>query len=149
MILATAVATGGADDATRLRGLGAATAFDYATAPVAEQVLAAYPDGVDALIDLVTYTANALPLAAVRKGGKVASTLGAANDEALAAAGLTGSNITAGPVREVIAPLAEQAAAGALKIDVTTVLPLEQAADGLATLAAGKAHGKIVIKISD
>jgi hypothetical protein len=32
---------------------------------------------------------------------------------------------------------------------VTTVLPLEQAAQGLATIAGGKARGKIVIKISD
>ncbi|HEV8568637.1 MAG TPA: zinc-binding dehydrogenase [Actinoplanes sp.] len=54
-----------------------------------------------------------------------------------------------GPVREVTAPLAEQATAGTLTVDVSTVLPLEQAADGLATIANGKARGKIVIKISD
>jgi hypothetical protein len=43
-----------------------------------------------------------------------------------------------GPVREVTAPLAEQAAAGTLTVDVSTVLPLEQAADGLATIANGR-----------
>jgi hypothetical protein len=42
-------------------------------------------------------------------------------------------------------PLAEKAAAGALKVDVTTVLPLEQATDGLASIAGGK----IVVKIAD
>lgn len=146
---ATVVATGTSSDGHRLADLGAATVIDYTAGPVAEQVLAAYPDGVDALIDLVSYSAEALPLGAVRKGGKVASTLGAADDDALAAAGLTGSNIMAGPVREVIAPLAEQASAGALKVDVTTVLPLDQAAEGLATIAAGQARGKIVVKISD
>jgi hypothetical protein len=41
------------------------------------------------------------------------------------------------------------AAAGILTADITTVLPLEQATDGLATIANGNARGKIVIKISD
>jgi NADPH:quinone reductase-like Zn-dependent oxidoreductase len=145
----TVVATGTADDATRLAALGAGTVVDYTAAPVAEQVHAAYPDGVDALIDLVAYAADALPLDTVRKGGKVASTLNAADEQTLAAAGLTGTNVMAGPVREVIAPLAEQAAAGTLKVDVTAVLPLEQATDGLATIASGKARGKLVVKVSD
>jgi hypothetical protein len=50
---------------------------------------------VDALIDLVAYTARTLPLAAVATGGVVASVLGAADGEALAAAGLTGGNVRA------------------------------------------------------
>jgi NADPH:quinone reductase len=81
-----------------------------------------------ALIDLVSYTAGGLPLTAVRKGGMVASTLGAVSGEAFTAAGLTGSNIIAAPVREVLTPLAEQAAAGALMVGVTTVPPPGQAA---------------------
>ncbi len=145
----TVVATATADDAARLTDLGAAAVVDYTAGPVADQVTAAHPDGVDALIDLVAYSADALPLPAVRKGGKVASTLGAADEQTLAAAGLTGTNIMAGPVREVIAPLAEQAAAGRLKVDVTTVLPLDQAAEGLATIASGQARGKIVVKVED
>ncbi|KAK1183894.1 hypothetical protein B7755_040765 [Streptomyces sp. NBS 14/10] len=36
-----------------------------------------------------------------------------------------------------------------LSVEVTTVLPLDQAADGLATIAAGKANGKIVVAIDD
>lgn len=143
----TVVATGTADDAGRLTELGAATVIDYTTTPVTEQVLAAYPDGVDALIDMVSYTADALPLKTVRKGGKVASTLLAADEQTLAAAGLTGSNIMTVPLREVTGPLAEQAAAGILRVDVSTVLPLDQAAEGLATIASGQARGKIVIKI--
>jgi NADPH2:quinone reductase len=145
----TVVATGTAGDTERLTRLGADTVIDYRSAPVAEQVRERYPDGVDALVDLVSYSADALPLDAVRMGGKVSSTLNAADEEALAATDLTGSNIMAGPVREVIAPLAEQAAAGTLKVDVTTVLPLEQAAEGLATIASGRARGKIVVRVGD
>lgn len=144
---ATVVATGKPADAGRLTGLGAAAVIDYTAGPVAEQVLAAYPDGVDALIDLVAYAADALPLSAVRKGGTVVSTLNAADDQALAAAGLTGANVNGYPVRELLAPLATQAAAGTLKIQVSDVLPLERAAEGLAAIAAGNAHGKIVVTI--
>lgn len=142
---ATVVATGTPDNDVRLTKLGATTVVDHTTGTVADQVLATYPDGVDALIDLVSYTVDGLPLAAVRKGGAVASTLNAADEATLAGHGLSGSNIMAGPVREVIASLAEQVAAGTLVVDVTTVLPLDQAAEGLATIAAGNARGKIVV----
>jgi NADPH:quinone reductase-like Zn-dependent oxidoreductase len=146
---ATVVATGTPDDADRLTALGADTVVDFTAGSVVDQVRAAYPDGVDALIDLIAYTPDALPLDAVRKGGRVASTLNAADEQALAAVGMTGANIFSGPVREVIEPLAEQAAAGTLKVDVGTVLPFEEATDGLNTIASGKARGKIVVKISD
>ncbi len=146
---ASVVATGTAEDAERLVDFGARLVIDYTSGPVAEQVRTACPDGVDALIDLVSYTPDGLPLDAVRKGGKVASSMGAAHDETLAGFGLTGSNIMAGPVREVVGPLAEQAAAGALRVHVATRLPLEQATEGLATIAEGQAHGKIVVTIAD
>ena len=143
------MATGTAEDAERLVDFGARQVIDYTSRPVAEQVRAAYPDGVDALIDLVSYTPDGLPLDAVRKGGAVASSMGAAQDETLAGFGLTRSNIMAGPVREVVAALAEQASAGALRVHVATRLRLEQATEGLATIAAGQAHGKIVVTIAD
>ncbi len=72
-----------------------------------------------------------------------------ADDETLAAAGLTGSDILAGPVRDVVAPLAEQAAGGALQVDVGSTLPLDRATEGLATIVAGKARGKIVVTGTD
>ncbi len=65
------------------------------------------------------------------------------------ALGLIGDGVMAEPVREVTAPLAAQAAAGTLKVDVHTVLPIEQAAEGLATLAGGRPRGKTVVKIAD
>jgi len=146
---ATVLATGTPADTERLKGLGAATVIDYTTAPVAGQVRAAYTDGIDALIDLVSYAPDDLPLTALRKGGTVASSLGAASDEALAADGLTGTNIMAMPTRDVITALAGQVADGTLKVDVETILPLEDAADGLATLASGQARGKIVVQVGN
>jgi hypothetical protein len=55
----------------------------------------------------------------------------------------------AAPTRGVIAPLAEQAAAGDLEIAVASVLRLEQAIDGLVGLAAGSATGKVVVTLDD
>lgn len=146
---ATVVATGTARDVDRLRALGAHTVIDYTAGPVADQVRSAYPDGVDALINLAGFTADDVPLAAVRRGGRVSTTTGAPNEETLTAANLTGTSVMAAPTREVTGPLAEQVANGSLKVEIQTVLPLEHALDGLATLASGDAHGKIVVTISD
>jgi NADPH:quinone reductase-like Zn-dependent oxidoreductase len=143
----TVVATGTAADTDRLTGLGAATVVDFTAGPVADQVRAAYPDGVDALINLAGFTADDIPTGAVRTGGKVASTTVLPDEAALTAAGLTGTAVMAGPVREVVAPLAEQAAAGSLKVHIQEVLPLKQAAEGLGILASGQAHGKIVVTV--
>jgi hypothetical protein len=47
----------------------------------------------------------------------------------------------------VLAPLAQQAAAGDLKVTVADVLPLEQATEGLGRLATGGAGGKLVVTV--
>lgn len=101
------VATGTADDTERLRALGADTVVDYSASPVADQIRATYPDGVDALINLAEYTAADVPLDVVRTGGRVATTTGAPDDETFTVLGHTGTSIMARPVQEVIARLAE------------------------------------------
>jgi NADPH:quinone reductase-like Zn-dependent oxidoreductase len=122
--------------------------IDYTAGPVAEQVRAAYPDGVDALVNLAPgYDPSAVPLAAVRRGGSLASTTALPDEQTLADADVTGSQIMVAAVREVVAPLAEQVAAGQLKVSVADVLPLDQAAAALNTLASGGAGGKLVINI--
>jgi NADPH:quinone reductase-like Zn-dependent oxidoreductase len=85
----------------------------------------------------------------VRRGGRVATTTRVPDDATLAAGGLTGGSVLAQPERDVLASLVERAAAGTLRIDVDAVLPLEQARDALATIAAGNARGKTVIVIHD
>lgn len=145
---ATVVATGTADSTERLLRLGAGTVVDHTRVPVAGQVRAAHPDGVDGLIDLVACTAGTMPLRAVARGGRVVSTLGAADPDALAAHGLTGPEMIADAGRELIGRLADQVAAGRLSVEVTTVLSLDQAVDGLRTLASGNARGKIVVSLA-
>ncbi|MET9685454.1 NADP-dependent oxidoreductase [Streptomyces coeruleorubidus] len=145
----TVVATGTPDDAERLSELGATTVVNFAVGPVADQVLAVHPDGVDALVNLVGFALADVPLEAVRKGGRVATTTPAPDADALAGAGLAGGMVFAQPVRETTESLAELAAAGLLSVDVHSVLPLERAAEGLGVLAAGQARGKIVVTLGD
>jgi NADPH:quinone reductase-like Zn-dependent oxidoreductase len=144
---AIVVATGSATSRDRLLALGARTVVDYTVGSVVEQVRAAFPAGVDALVNLAGYSVADVPLGAVRTGGTVATTTETPDDHALAAAGLVGGSVNGRPVRETLGPLAEQAAAGPFKVHVATVLPLDRAADGLAIIAAGQAHGKIVVTI--
>jgi NADPH:quinone reductase-like Zn-dependent oxidoreductase len=146
---ATVLATGRATAAARLTDLGAAQVLDYTTGSLVDQVLAAYPDGVDALVDLANHAPQDLPLDAVRRGGRVSSPNRAAQGEAVDSRGLTGFNIGANPVRAVVGPLAEAAAAGTLKVDVSTVLTLDDAASGLQIFGAGHSRGKTVIRIAD
>ena len=145
----TVVATGTAADADRLTALGASRVIDHTAGPVAEQVRAAYPGGVDALVSLYGMDPSGTPIAAVRRGGKVAGVAAVPDEATLAAAGLTGTSVMAAAVKEVVGPLAEQAAAGDLKVAVAGVLPLEQAADGLGRLATGGAGGKLVVRLED
>jgi NADPH:quinone reductase len=145
----TVIATGTAGNRDRLLGLGADRVIDHTTESVAEQVRVAYPDGVDALVNLAGNSAAEVPLAAVRTGGAVATTTRAPDAAALDTAGLTGGGIMAMPVRETTAPLAEQAAAGTLAVQVASVVPLDHALDGLATIAAGQAEGKLVVTVGD
>jgi len=142
------LATGAPADTERLTKLGATQVIDYTGGSVTDQVRERYPHGVDGLVDLVSYAAQNMPLAAVRSGGRVASSMGAADEQALASAGVTGTNIMATPTGDLIAGLAEQVVTGRLTVDVETILPLEQAADGIATIGAGQARGKIVVRVS-
>jgi NADPH:quinone reductase-like Zn-dependent oxidoreductase len=139
----TVIATG--TDTDRLTGLGATTVVDRAAGPVAEQVLATHPGGVDALINLFGNTTADVPLAAVRSGGKVSTLTQAPDAEAGSAAGVSVAPIMAAAVREVTEPLAERAASGTLTVDVGSVITLDEAIDGLATIAAGNAKGKTVV----
>jgi len=131
----------------RLRGLGATTTVDHTTGSVADQVLAVHPDGVDALVNLAGNTVDEIPLGAVKAGGPVSFTTMGPDDETLAAAGLVGRKVMGIATRDVTAPIAQQVADGSLQVAVAQVLDLARATEGLATLAAGTARGKIVIAL--
>lgn len=144
----TVVATSSPDSAERMRELGATDVVDYTAGPVVEQVRAIHPDGVDALINLVGYSLADVPVDALRPGGTVRTVTQVPDDATIAARGLTGGGVIASPDRSVMEPLAAQAAAGTLQIDVARVVPIGDALAALADIAAHRAHGKIVVDLS-
>lgn len=148
---AKVIATGTKADTDALIELGAVEVVDYTSGSVAEKVRAAHPGGVDALIDLANFSPDGVTevAAAVRDGGMVASTLNAIDVGALGTRRITGHNVTAFPAREVVAPLVEAAASGALMVPITATFTLEEASIGLTGFSARGVRGKNVILMEE
>jgi NADPH:quinone reductase-like Zn-dependent oxidoreductase len=144
---ARVLATGTAEVADYLRELGAHTVIDFTEAPTHEQVAAAYPEGIDAVLDLVTLTGgdNSALTGLVREGGIVISTNHAADADSLAERGVQGVNLTNDPTPETLAELARLAASGDLKVRIEQTVPLAGAPEAVANARAGQARGKTVI----
>jgi NADPH:quinone reductase-like Zn-dependent oxidoreductase len=140
------IGTGPADLADRLRDLGAAEFVDFTQGPTAEQVLAAHPDGIDAVIDLVSTKGQAEPFVdLLRPGGVIVSTNHAVDPDALGARELRGVNLDSIPTPEVLATIAELAATGRLRVTIDSEVRLEDAPAAIARARAGHARGKTVL----
>jgi len=128
-----------------VRALGASDTVDYSTDDVPGAVRAKYPDGVTSLIDMVNRDDAFPPMAAlVRDGGRIATTLGAADVAALAERGVRATNIMATPTPEKLTTLAEAAAAGSLRVEVHRTFPLDRANEALQAFSSGTL-GKLVL----
>lgn len=124
------------EDRDYLRGLGVSEIIDR-DADAAEQLRGFRPDGVDALLDVVSFAPDASVL---KHGGRVASSLGAAGD------GPGRSNLMASPSTslERLGTLLE---AGDLRVVIQYTYPLEQAGEALDSLRNEHTQGKLAIQI--
>jgi NADPH:quinone reductase-like Zn-dependent oxidoreductase len=142
---ANVIATSPPDLADHLRSLGAAEVVDFTQGPTAEQVLAAHPEGIDAVIDLISTPGQADPfIELLRPGGVIISTNGALDPDALAARELRGINLNSIPTSEDLATIAEFAATGRLRVTIDAEVPLAEAPATVAHARAGHARGKTV-----
>ena len=150
---AVVLATAPPDLVAHLRGLGAAEVVDFTRGPTADQVLAAHPDGIDAVLDLVSRPKDARPGGAeplvdlLRPGGVAISTNGALDPDAMAARGLRGVNFSSTATPEVLERIVALAAAGRLRVTIDAEVPLEDAPAAVARARAGHARGKTVVLI--
>lgn len=142
------MATAHGEGARYLRRLGASETIDYRREDVAAAVKKMRPEGITAVIDVVSTRQALDQLAeAIRPGGRLATTIHAADLAALAHRGIQGVNIDVLGQTGGLDAIARLVEAGALEIPLARTLPLTGAAEALAEIEAGHARGKIVVSI--
>ena len=99
-----------------------------------------YPDGVDALLDNVSFAAGAYD-AALKDGARVASPNNAAGE------GHGHTNVMSVPTPENLERLARLLDTGTLKVHIQRTYPLDDAAAAMNALATTHTQGKIAIQI--
>jgi NADPH:quinone reductase len=137
---ATVVAPALPEDEEYLRGLGVTEVLPR-QGDVVAAVRERFHDGVDALLDLVNYTAGTYD-AALKDGARVASPTGAAGE------GPGRTMVMAQPTTTNLDRVAQLLDSGALKVPVQDTYPLERATEALQALATSHTQGKLAIRIA-
>jgi NADPH:quinone reductase len=144
------IATARAEDRRYIHSVGADEDVDYSAGDVIAQVRTRYPDGVDAIADLID-TGAALPAAAqaLKTKGTLVSSLGGPEQSAFPNA-VTVHYIQNSPQAGDLAELARLAAAGTLRIEIGRDYTFAQAPNALTDLLDPSKHtrGKLVVAIS-
>ena len=125
------------EDHDYLRELGVSEIFDR-NADVVEQARNARPDGVDAVLDVVSFSPD---VSVLREDGRLASTLGAAGE------GAGRANIMASPTTANIERLGRLLAADELHVPIRERYTLERAGEALDSMRTGHTQGKLAIEI--
>ena len=144
---ARVLATATTDMADHLRDLGADEIIDFTTAPTAEQVRSIHPEGIDAVLDLISTPGGDINTLAglLVPGGVLINTNFAADVDALAARQIRGVNLSSSPTRAELEALAALADAGTLRITIAAEVSLADAPAAVAHAGSGHARGKTVI----
>lgn len=136
---ATVIAPALPEDEDYLRGLGV-TEIVPRDGEVAAAVRELHPDGIGALLDLVSHAPGTYD-AALKDSARVASTNGAAGDSP----GRT--NVLAMPTTENLERLAHLLDAGALTVHVQDTYSLDEVAEALLALGASHVQGKLALRV--
>ena len=140
-------------DVDEARLLGADEVYDAEAADAIDALRVAYPDGVDAVLDLVN-DKNAIHRDAeiLKAGGNLVSTLYAADEGWFAQRRIAAHNITlsANPLasRQGLTDVARMLAEGTITVRVGSLFALEDAGEMLEKLRHGALHGKTIIQVS-
>jgi NADPH:quinone reductase-like Zn-dependent oxidoreductase len=137
---ATVIAPALSEDEEYLRDLGATEVLPR-DGDVAAAARDRHPDGVDALLDLVSYTPGAFD-AALKDGARVASPNGAAGD------GPGRTNVMASPRTENLERVAQLLDAGTIKVPIQETHDLDRAGEALAALGTTHIQGKLALRIA-
>ncbi|MFE1199545.1 NADP-dependent oxidoreductase [Streptomyces olivaceoviridis] len=142
---AQVLATGRAEDAEYLRRLGADQTIDYTDKNVATEVRRLVPGGVDAVIDVAHVSPDILePAASVTAGGRLLYVLGGLPptlDRGVTATYTGAADAPRGRLRE----LAEQAAEGRLRVELSATYAFTDAKRALGDFATQHVRGKVAL----
>jgi NADPH2:quinone reductase len=140
---AEVIATGLPEDEEYLRGLGA-TAVVARDGDVAAAARALHPDGVDAVIDLVSYTPDAFGVyaPALTPDGRASSPLSGVE------AGPGRFPVMAQPDTDALERLAGLIEAGSLRVPIQRSYGLEDAGEALAALPTTHTQGKLALSLA-
>jgi NADPH:quinone reductase-like Zn-dependent oxidoreductase len=139
-------------DADEARRLGAEEVYDSQATDVIDALRAAHPDGVDAVLDLVSGPdAIRRDAEVIRPGGRLVSTTFAADEGWFAERQITAHN-NASSANPLISPeglttVAQMLADGTITARIRTTADLEAAGQVLDQLRRGGGRGKTVIRL--
>jgi NADPH:quinone reductase-like Zn-dependent oxidoreductase len=137
---ATVIAPALPEDEDYLRALGVADLLPR-DGDVVAAVRERYPDGVDALLDAVSFAPGAYD-AALKDGARLASTNNAAGE------GPGRTNVMAIPTTDNLQRLAQLLDAGALNVHIQQTYPLDHAPAAMNALATTHTRGKLALRIA-
>lgn len=130
------------------RELGAAQTIDHTKEDLVEAVRTAHPDGIEAVIDVAS-DGEALGRIAglLKQGGRLASSVFAADIEGLARRGIQATNVSMRPAARRLEELSRMVDAGELSVRLDSTFRLERAPEALEKSRAGHVRGKIVLLV--
>jgi NADPH:quinone reductase len=140
---ATVIAPGLPEDEEYLRELGVSEVLDR-EADVASLVHERYPEGIEALLDLVSYAPEGFDTHAevLKDDGRGASSLSAAGE------GSERHNVMAMPTQNNLERLGRLLEAGTLRVPIQDTYSLDQAGEALGALATAHTQGKHAIRVA-
>jgi NADPH:quinone reductase-like Zn-dependent oxidoreductase len=131
-----------------VRELGAVETIDHTREDIVGSVLVANPDGIEAIVDVVSDRETLGCIARlVKRGGRIASSVYAAEEETLARHGIEATNVGARPDARRLAELARLVDAGELSVRLERAFPLESAPEALEASRTGHVRGKLVLLV--
>lgn len=124
--------------------LGAEVVVDYQDDDWTEQVKSLFPDGVDKLFDVAGGETLVRAFDVLKPSGQA---VGIVYGTETAPEGISFERFSAGSGAVRMEKLARMADEGRLRVELETVLPLDQAREALDRVATGHTRGKVVLRL--
>ena len=128
--------------------LGATETVDHTGKDIVDAVRMTHSGGIEAIIDVVSERDVLGRMAGLLKeGGRLASSVYAADVESLAQRGIKATNVGAQPDARRLEELSRMVDAGELAVRLERTFPLERAPEALGESRTGHVRGKIVLLV--